>query len=139
MRSSFLTEPPCSAITTRAPQAARTERAHRTSNQSVDRTRTDRHFRVRGGDRNGQSVAVSAMHRAVAAPLRDVVTRRLSGRRLGFDDLNELATMFAHPEVWEFEYERGLTRSETEAFVDRQMKLWAECCIASNKAQSLVS
>jgi RimJ/RimL family protein N-acetyltransferase len=69
---------------------------------------------------------VSPLHPAVAAPLCDVVTRRLSVRRLSFDDVNELATMFAHPEVWEFEYERGLSRRETEAFVDRQMKLWAE-------------
>jgi RimJ/RimL family protein N-acetyltransferase len=81
---------------------------------------------VHGRELNGQSVAVIAMHPAVAAPLCDVVTRRLSVRRLGFDDLNELATMFAHHEVWEFEYERGMTRRETEAFVDRQMRLWAE-------------
>ena len=33
--------------------------------------------------------------------------------------------MFADAEVWRFEYERGLTRTETDAFLDRQMRLWA--------------
>ena len=43
------------------------------------------------------------------------------------DDLDELAAVFADREVWDFEYRRGLTLSETEAFLDRQLKLWVEC------------
>jgi RimJ/RimL family protein N-acetyltransferase len=86
-----------------------------------------RPFGVPVGDRGRHSVAVSALHPAVAAPLSDVVTRRLAVRCLGFDDVDELATMFAHPAVWEFEYERGMTQSETQAFLDRQLRLWAEC------------
>jgi hypothetical protein len=35
--------------------------------------------------------------------------------------------VFADREVWEFEYGRGMTGWETEAFLDRQMNLWAEC------------
>jgi ribosomal-protein-alanine N-acetyltransferase len=72
-------------------------------------------------------VAVHALHPAIAAPLAEVATLRLSLRRLEWDDLGELATVFADREVWEFEYGRGMTRWETEAFLDRQMKLWAEC------------
>jgi RimJ/RimL family protein N-acetyltransferase len=65
--------------------------------------------------------------RSRAAPLGEVVTRRLSLRPLGRDDLDELAGVFADREVWEFEYGRGMTLSETEAFLDRQIKLWGEC------------
>jgi RimJ/RimL family protein N-acetyltransferase len=68
-----------------------------------------------------------ALHLAVAAPLTSVVTRRLALDPLGSDDLDELAAMFAQPETWYFEYGRGLTRGETEAFLDRQLKLWDEC------------
>lgn len=89
--------------------------------------RTYRHVRVRKRDRSGQSVAVDALHPAIAAPLGEVATPRLSLRRLERHDLDELAAVFADREVWEFEYGRGMTRSETEAFLDRQMKLWAEC------------
>jgi RimJ/RimL family protein N-acetyltransferase len=70
---------------------------------------------------------VDALHAAVAAPLGEGVTRRLSLRRLERDDLDELAAVFADREVWEFEYGRGMTGWETEAFLDRQMNLWAEC------------
>jgi RimJ/RimL family protein N-acetyltransferase len=65
------------------------------------------------------------LHRAVSAPLRDALTERLAVRRLAPGDLDELVSMFADAEVWWFEYERGLTRTETEAFLDRQMRLWA--------------
>jgi RimJ/RimL family protein N-acetyltransferase len=70
---------------------------------------------------------VDALHPAIAAPLSEVLTRRLSLRRLQRDDLDELAAVFADRAVWEFEYGRGMTPWETEAFLDRQMKLWAEC------------
>ena len=55
------------------------------------------------------------------------MTPRLSLRRLCGDDLEGLAVIFADREVWRFEYGRGLTHLETEAFLGRQLKLWAEC------------
>jgi hypothetical protein len=42
-------------------------------------------------------------------------------RRLGRNDLDALATLFARREVWEFEYGRGITVVETEAFLTRQL------------------
>jgi RimJ/RimL family protein N-acetyltransferase len=82
---------------------------------------------------------VDALHPAIAAPLGEVGTRRLSLRRLERHDLDELAAVFAEREVWQFEYGRGMTRSETEAFLDRQMKLWTECgfggCAVRERAQ----
>jgi RimJ/RimL family protein N-acetyltransferase len=69
---------------------------------------------------------VGSLHPAVAAPLGDAVTKRLSLHRLGGGDLDELAGIFARSEVWRFEYGRGLTRFETEAFLRRQLKLWTE-------------
>jgi RimJ/RimL family protein N-acetyltransferase len=60
----------------------------------------------------------------VIAPLRGALTQRLSLRPLGDDDLDELVTMFADPEVWRFEHDRGLTREETRAFADRQARMW---------------
>jgi RimJ/RimL family protein N-acetyltransferase len=79
-----------------------------------------------GASSSGQCVAVGSLHPAVAAPLADVVTERLSLRRLSSDDLDGLAVIFAHREVWRFGYGRGLTRVETEAFLSRQLKLRAE-------------
>jgi len=58
--------------------------------------------------------------------LVDVDTRRLSLRRLAPDDLDGLAAILADPHVWQFEYGRGLTRAESEAFLDRQLRLWAD-------------
>lgn len=69
---------------------------------------------------------MDALHPAVAAPLRETVTRRLSLRRLRERDFDELAAIFAFREVWEFEYGRGLTPAETNAFLQRQMLLWTE-------------
>ena len=69
---------------------------------------------------------MGSLHPAVAAPLGDVVTRRLSVRRLNLDDLDELAAIFANTDVWRFEYGRGLKRIETEAFLTRQLKLWVD-------------
>jgi RimJ/RimL family protein N-acetyltransferase len=56
-----------------------------------------------------------------------VVTRRLALDPLASGDLDELAAMFTQPETWYFEYGRGLTRGETEAFLARQLKLWDKC------------
>jgi RimJ/RimL family protein N-acetyltransferase len=105
----------------------RAERRRRTTAKRTLACATDRHVRVRGCDPTGQSVAVGTLHPAIAGPLGEAVTRRLSLRRLERDDLDELAAVFADREVWEFEFGRGMTLSETEAFLERQMKLWAEC------------
>jgi ribosomal-protein-alanine N-acetyltransferase len=69
---------------------------------------------------------MGSLHPAVAAPLQAVVTRRLSLRPLDNDDLDALADVFANREVWQFEYDRGMTRIETQAFLDRQLKLWID-------------
>ena len=69
---------------------------------------------------------MGSLHPAVAAPLADAETRRLSIRRLEPDDLDGLAAIFANADVWRFEYERGLTRDETSAFLTRQLNLWAD-------------
>jgi RimJ/RimL family protein N-acetyltransferase len=70
---------------------------------------------------------VAALHPAIAAPLTSVVTRRLALDPLTSDDLDELAAIFAQRGTWDFEYGRGLMRGETEAFLDRQLKMWDEC------------
>jgi RimJ/RimL family protein N-acetyltransferase len=70
----------------------------------------------------GQSGAVPGLHPAAAAPLRDVVTRRLAVRRLAGDDHDDLAVLFDDPEVCRFD----TTVEETAAFLDRQMRLWTE-------------
>jgi RimJ/RimL family protein N-acetyltransferase len=67
-----------------------------------------------------------ALHPAVAAPLHDASTRRLRLHRLGLDDVAELTAIFTDPAVWWFDYERGLTAAETNAYLERQMRLWSE-------------
>src|SRR5579864_1574493 len=62
----------------------------------------------------------------IAAPLPEVQTDRLDLRRFRRDDLDELAGVFAHPEVWEFPYGRGFTRAETEFFLELQIAEWDE-------------
>ena len=62
----------------------------------------------------------------IAAPLGDVETVRLSLRRFTPGDLDELAALSAQEEVWRFPYGRGLTRDETRAFVDAQVREWEE-------------
>jgi RimJ/RimL family protein N-acetyltransferase len=62
----------------------------------------------------------------VAAPLPDVVTDRLDLRRFDLADLDELAELFAHVEVWRYPYGRGFTRGETLAFLDSQIREWSD-------------
>ena len=62
----------------------------------------------------------------IAAPLRDVVTTRLELRRFEGSDLDELAGVFSHPEVWRFPYGRGFSLDETTAFLEDQIRHWAE-------------
>lgn len=70
---------------------------------------------------------MSALHPPIAAPLGEVTTPRLSLRRFERGDLDELAVVFAQPEVWQFPYGRALTRAETETFLDAQIKHWEDC------------
>jgi RimJ/RimL family protein N-acetyltransferase len=67
---------------------------------------------------------MGSLHPSVAAPLRAVVTPLLSVRPLDAADLDALAHVLANRAVWQFEYDRGMTRVETQAFLDRQLKLW---------------
>lgn len=62
----------------------------------------------------------------IAAPLGDVTTARLDLRRFERGDLDELAALFAEPEVWRFPYGRGFSPAETEAFLDAQLQHWDE-------------
>ena len=80
---------------------------------------------------------MGSLQPVVAAPLGEVVTRRLSLRRLSGDDLGALAAIFADPEVW-LGYGRGMTHFETEAFLSRQLKLWAECGFGGCAVRELV-
>lgn len=66
-------------------------------------------------------------HPSIAAPLPDVVTPRLSLRRFQAGDLDELAEVFAKPEIWRFPYGRGFTRDETSAFLTAQVHEWQTC------------
>lgn len=71
-------------------------------------------------------MASSPLAPPIAAPLRDVVTDRLDLRRFDPNDLDGLAEVFAHAEVWRFPYGRGLSRSETEAFLALQLREWSD-------------
>jgi RimJ/RimL family protein N-acetyltransferase len=67
--------------------------------------------------------------RTAPAPVRDHGPRhadRLALRRFEATDLDELAEVFAHPEVWQFPYGRAFTRDETERFLDAQIEEWDE-------------
>jgi len=63
----------------------------------------------------------------IDAPLGDVSTDRLELRRFHHDDLDELAIVFAKPEIWQFPYGRGFTKSETEVFLAGMIKEWEQC------------
>jgi RimJ/RimL family protein N-acetyltransferase/SAM-dependent methyltransferase len=72
-----------------------------------------------------------------------VLTERLSLGRLQDRDVDELADVFEDPQVWWFEYERGLNRAETQAFLDRQKRLWNEygfggCAVRDLKHRALL-
>jgi RimJ/RimL family protein N-acetyltransferase len=65
---------------------------------------------------------VSSDYPVVAAPLSDAQTDRLSVRRLLRDDFDDLAELLLEPEMWQFD----LAPEDTEAFLDRQLRLWSE-------------
>ena len=67
---------------------------------------------------------MSEPHPPIAAPLGDVTTERLILRRFDRDVLDELAHVFESREVWEFPYGRAMTRAETAAFLDAQVRHW---------------
>ncbi len=56
--------------------------------------------------------------------MSELRTERLVMRTWSMADLDELAEVFAHPEVWWFPYKRGFGRDETEAFIQRRLTEW---------------
>jgi RimJ/RimL family protein N-acetyltransferase len=60
----------------------------------------------------------------IAAPLGNVTTARLDLRRFVAADVDELATVFAEREVWEFPFKRPFSHDETAQFVQRQIQAW---------------
>lgn len=54
----------------------------------------------------------------------ELVTERLRLRTWRTDDLDELAAVFAQPEVWHYPLGRGMRRDETERFLERQLAEW---------------
>jgi RimJ/RimL family protein N-acetyltransferase len=56
----------------------------------------------------------------------DVETERLLLRRWRPDDLDELAAVFAQEPVWRYPFQRGFTRAETKAFLDRKIDEWRD-------------
>jgi RimJ/RimL family protein N-acetyltransferase len=69
---------------------------------------------------------VSELTPAIAAPLGDVTTERLLLRRFELGDLDDLALVFSNPAVWQFPFGRALTRTETQSFLDSQLREWQE-------------
>jgi RimJ/RimL family protein N-acetyltransferase len=51
-----------------------------------------------------------------------VETERLRLRPWRHDDLDALAVLFAEPAMWRYPFGRGLTREETEQFLDRHIR-----------------
>ena len=51
-------------------------------------------------------------------------TERLVLRAWTDADLDPLAKIFAMKAVWQFPFDRGLTREETAAFLERQQESW---------------
>jgi RimJ/RimL family protein N-acetyltransferase len=74
----------------------------------------------------------------VAAPLGSVTTSRLDLRAFAPSDLDELADVFSHREVWEFPFGRAFTSEETRAFLDAQLDEWRECGFGCWVARTLV-
>ena len=53
-----------------------------------------------------------------------VQTQQLTLRTWTAADLDPLAKIFAVKAVWQFPFDRGLTREETTAFLERQRESW---------------
>jgi len=83
-------------------------------------------------------VGMASLHPAIAAPLADVETQRLSIRRLDAADLDDLESILADAEVWRFE-----AREEASAMLARQLQLWSEygfggCGVHTVEQQELI-
>ena len=82
------------------------------------------------------------LYPAIAAPLGEVTTERLELRHFRLDDLDGLAAVFAHPEVWQYPYGRAFTRDETATFLQVQVDQYAArgfgCWIAIERASDLI-
>lgn len=63
---------------------------------------------------------------SITSPLGERVTERMVLRRPRLEDVDQLATVFAHPEVWRFPYGRAFTRDETATFLASQVDEWTE-------------
>jgi RimJ/RimL family protein N-acetyltransferase len=70
--------------------------------------------------------------------LGSVTTSRLDLRAFDPGDLDELAEVFSHREVWEFPLGRAYTRDETKGFLDAQLEEWSECGFGCWVARTLV-
>ncbi|MDQ6796510.1 MAG: GNAT family N-acetyltransferase [Actinomycetota bacterium] len=53
-----------------------------------------------------------------------VETERLMLRPWSRGDIDDLAAVFAEPDVWRYPFGRGLTRDESKGFLDRQLQHW---------------
>lgn len=56
----------------------------------------------------------------------EVETDRLRLRPFMAGDLEALSAIFVKPEVWRYPFGRGLSRSETESFLERRLDEWDE-------------
>lgn len=63
---------------------------------------------------------------AITSPLGERETERMVLRRPRPDDVDDLAVVFAHPEVWRFPYGRAFTRDETATFLAGQVDEWTD-------------
>ena len=74
----------------------------------------------------------------IAAPLGPASSERLLLRPFRVEDVDELAKVFARPEVWRFPYGRAFSRAETVSFIEAQMDEWKEvgfgCWVARLKS-----
>ncbi len=72
----------------------------------------------------------------------EVSTPRMDLVRFVASDLDELAILFAKPQIWHYPYGRGFSREETEAFLERQIADWEEfgvaCWLARAKSNGQV-
>ena len=66
----------------------------------------------------------STRDRRILRRMSAVETKRLLLRPWSPDDIDELVAVFAETEVWRYPFGRGLSRLESEQFLDRQLEHW---------------
>jgi RimJ/RimL family protein N-acetyltransferase len=59
-----------------------------------------------------------------------LTTERLILRPLRLDDLDDLAVLHAQPSFWRYPFQRGWSRDETEAFLERTVHAYSDPGIA---------